>query len=346
MAPAPFFISVSRLGRWKECPRRYFLERRWEPTVGSTALILGSAYHKFLETFHGPGDASREDRLADGLDAFEDELAAKSGSLLDTLVFDGEAIEMSDADSFEAAKARGLLRAYAAHEAVRIDGRLGVLLGVEREFPARTEVPEADADEEYRGKFVRYDRDELGSLTLGIDDDGTPIILRGIWDGDRYDDDGARGVVEHKSTGDMQSIAQSNLLLDEQISAMCSAASRLWGHPCTSAAYNVLVKPRHKPRKNETPYEFEYRVQETVQLEPAKYFKRYVAKRSPAFIAAWEQETFEVCKLIRRGVQWGRNKATWGGPCGSCMFVDACAVWHDEKRREDVLKTMCVEVGK
>ena len=135
-----------------------------------------------------------------------------------------------------------------------------------------------------------------------------------------------------------------DLEVDEQVTAMCWAASKITGQPVTAAYYNVLVKPtwKAKPRGvEETPEDFEQRVRERIMDEAGRYFFRTSAITRPVAVQeAWQREVVqEVAPLMVAGIQYGRHKATWGGACRWCKFRPVCAVWHDEDARKAVLNS-------
>jgi len=315
-------ISASQLGTFKACPRLWYyqsklkLQPRYEEP--GNALRVGSAYHDALEQLHGPD--TKGDRLEAAIAAFEKTLVPASEAM--TFTLDDNEFEVNGVDDFEVARGRAVLRAYHAHEKVRVDGKLGVIDSVERGFP----------------NFKSHSEKEL--CTLGYFEGAygpVQVILCGRWDGQ---DGGA--VVEHKTAKDQNAITSADLILDEQVSAMCWAATRLLGTPILQAVYNVIVKPSYKPSprgKTETPAEFEARVLENVQSAPGRFFLRYSATRSPEALTHWAQEAVQVAEAMYKGPHWRRLKGSWDGPCRWCKFDEVCAVWYNEARREQLLKT-------
>lgn len=323
----PLFVSVSQLKRFKTCQRLWDFESRQKlvpkDASRSDALAFGSAIHDGLEHFHGPNGPA-EGRLAVALKALD-------GSLGDEVMQIGD-WDIPTVDPYERARVRGTMRAYAAYENRRSDWpAVGVLKSTERGFP--------DFDAAAAVKNA-----EIEKLTLGWvrDHEGgrVRVVLTGRWDG--YGTEQMDAVVEHKTMSSADAVRIEDLAIDEQVSGMCWAASRLYDRAVGDCVYNMIVKPswKAKPRgKEESPDEFEFRVAEQMLQETGKYFPRLHAVRTPEALEAWRESVLIAAEQMVSGKYTPALRGSWDGPCRPtrCNFHEVCASWHNQQRREALL---------
>jgi hypothetical protein len=314
------FLSASQIGRYKECGRYWMLDKREGlrrvQEDRDRALSVGSGIHEALEELHGPEGGG----LSKALEVWNHTMTANREK--DILVIAGQTVDLCQTDPYELAWGEGVIRAYDAYEKIRNDIPLGRIDAVERGFPA---------DVEKFGEKRNQEEEEL--LTLGTVMDHK-VIFAGRWDGDN---DGS--VVEHKTCANLSDIKPEDLVVDEQISGMCWAASKLWGKPVSSVVYNVIGKIKIKacPRgKFETPEQYAYRVATRIMESPGKYFERHHASRTQSFLKQWQADTLEVARAMLSGVCLPKNKASWRGPCRNCVFRPLCDTWDDKRKLSQV----------
>lgn len=304
------FVSVSQLAKFKKCPRQWSLEKarglRPIREERSEAQSMGTALHAGLEAFHR-GDGSDE-----VLKAFQVALEAEKR----LLVIDEQLLE--GVDPLDLHVGRALLRAYMAYEPYRMDEAIGVISHSEVGFPNNPE--------------------EEALLTLG--NVGTvPVVFCGRYDG--YDA-GREVVVEHKTVSSLSYIEPSDLVLDEQVSGMCWAASKLYNKRIGTVLYNILVKPRIKfqsrGNSTETYEQYEFRLFNHIISEPTRFFDRLRVERTPEFLADWRRSALDTAKHMIGGVDWPVLSASWGGPCRRCNFSQLCRVWHNQEMVDSLIR--------
>lgn len=314
-------VSTSQIKLAKACPRKWYLkyDRGLKPLLKEERedyLRKGDAIHQALEAYHSGKD----------IDAVH-EVIRKALKADDAFDFGGGFGAVPYTPLEEVAWALGFFNAYVAYDRVRKDVLLGKRVEVEREFPRD---------------------DEIEALTLGIahDKEGpVRVVLSGRWDG--FED---TSVVEHKTVSTLSHVTPDDLVLDEQVSAMCWAASRLKGFPVLDVVYNLLCKPQIKfrPQNNkalraENEHEYARRVFDHCLNAPGKFFERMQVSRTEEMLELWRKETLALVQFLLSNdpdTVWAANQGSWGGPCRNCVFHDLCAVWHLPARREQTMTAM------
>jgi len=304
-------VSVNQLRMVKACGRQWKVLKSGENDIGeeSDALhfVVGTATHEFLDKFH----------TGAGLEA---SLAAFRGKILRPPSPDPD-FYVDNLPDHEVERATALVLAYAAHEAVRLDGFGGL-----RE--AEVQFPRDDSDE------------EINRYTLGFvatcDGSEVRVVLCGRIDG--VANDGT--VLEHKTAKSLEVLDASDAAIDEQASAMLWAESRRRGEHADALTFNVLQKSAHKfqPRDNgETAHAFGARILAEMQASPARYFKRVQTLRTREQLGEWADSVVEIAHLMVNGPWIPARKGSWDGPCKRCKLRDACISWHDLDRRRAIL---------
>lgn len=308
-------VSNTQIKLAKQCPRKWHLRYG----LGLKPLAVeereeffrkGDVIHQALEIFHASGDLeAAQAKIRDVL------------RVLDAFDFGG-GTEVSFTAPGEQAWAMGFFNAYVAYERVRRDLDIGAGVDTEREFPKTDE--------------------ETERLTLGfidLPDETVQVVLGGKWDGYK---DGR--VVEHKTVATLSHVTPEDLVLDEQVSAMCWAASRLHDRPVLEVSYNLLCKPQikfqpqnQKALRNEDEHSYARRVFNHCLSAPGKFFERMTVTRTADALLHWQQEVVRLFRfLLTNDVYqvWGVNQGSWSGPCRNCPFHDLCAVWGTPSMRE------------
>lgn len=316
------WVSASQLAAWKACSRKWAFQSvdKLEPLAGpGRALAFGTAFHNALEALHAPGEQSPEDRLIMALAVWRAE--EDDGSWL----ADGQAID-GGAEPYFHGLGKGMTLAYAAHEARRIDHKLGQIDAVELAFPGKDPALKE-------------------RCTLGYTKDGTRVVLVGRLDGMGGVAANGPFVVEHKTAQSVDSVEPRDLVLDEQVTAMCFAASRIYDRPILSVCYNVVAKPQHKfqtrGHEHETVDDFALRLKDVMLDSPGRFFVRQWTHRTPAQVEEWRREVVDVvAPLMLSRVTWAARKGSWDGPCRNCPFLVLCEHHDDKARVENMKATM------
>ena len=331
-----FFVSASSLSLFKSCPRAWHLRHverlRPLPSLTLGPLGWGLAVHDALEHFHAP-DGSRKAAL----EAFDASVRDSTPSLY--VDADGWSDELVLESPYEAARLRGLVSAYMDHEPHRIDVTFDRVVATELVFPREEDLDTFTLgwiDLEDGMAFLCQPSFHSGRLAR--------VVLRGRLDGIVVVD-GELAVLEHKTASGRRHVTEEDLTLDEQVTAMCHAASLVCGEHIGRVVYNVLAKPtwKHGPRgRQETAREFEFRVREQVLDDVGRWLWRTASVfRDEDAIQSWQLEVLrEVAPAMLAGVRWARRKSTWGGPCRFCDYRPLCETWHDIDRREGTVRSM------
>lgn len=176
-----------------------------------------------------------------------------------------------DLDAFEEAKLRAMVAGYGCAWALRDV----TVLAVEREFALPLRNPDsgfASRDWRLAGKIDLIVRERTGAVT----------------------------VVEHKTTSDSAAPGtgyRQRLATDGQVQQYLAGAAAL-GYDATSVVYDVLSKPRLRPRDGETPEQFELRILADVAQEPSKYFQTVQLARDEALEARYRVDVWKLSQLI------------------------------------------------
>jgi hypothetical protein len=164
--------------------------------------------------------------------------------------------------------------------------------------------------------------------------------------------DGKTRVVEHKTTAEAIDSDADNywqkLAMDHQLSLYVLGAESL-GLPVDDCVYDVIRKPMLRPKlatpiedrktkkdgtlyanvreHDETPAEFQERLQEEIAADPARYFQRRAVPRMNSQIEDFMFDAWETARNIREQEIAGRAprnpEACWR--YGKCPYWDHCA---------------------
>lgn len=280
--PRSKLLTHSRLSAFRACQRlhRYKYEMGIRARVEADALRFGTLMHRGLEAWWlGHGD-------------LEAALAAVD----------------VEADPFDRAKARALLKGYHA----RWSDQDFEILGVEVEFRAPVLNP------------LTGRRSLLWQIGGKID----AIV--------RYRD-GRIAVVEHKTTSEDLTPGSSywlRLRMDAQVSIYFDGAASL-GHDVSECLYDVVGKPGLRPLQAnkkrdtpETPDEYEHRICEAIIADPNAYYGRAPVVRLERELVEARWDVWQLARAIRANQQHGhapRNPdacVRWGR---ACEFLEVCS---------------------
>jgi RecB family exonuclease len=156
------------------------------------------------------------------------------------------------------------------------------------------------------------------------------LVLGGKIDAVVRTPDGRVLIVEHKSTGEDPSPGSTyrlRLRMDPQISLYFDGAAAL-GWDAAGCLYDVLVKPRIRPGKTETPDQFRERLIDTISSAPDAYLQRFEVARLARDLDEAREDVWQVAALVRNSRREGvapRNADScirYGRPC---EFLPVCA---------------------
>lgn len=324
----PQLLTHSRMQEFKRCPRKhlYKYEMGVRRQREAQPLRLGSAVHLGLEVLGIDRDAEKAT------------VAATQGY---------EVLPIwckSDDDVYEwrieCETVRVLTAMYAWYwnrDGIPDDLRVAEIIENEKVFELPIVNPETGAPSTGTRKAGKRDK----------------IVLLG---------DGARCVMEHKTTGepidDPLSIYWLRLRIDDQISLYLMAANEQ-GHGCTDILYDVIHKPGLEPgratpiekrkftkegrlyanqrERDETPEEYGTRVQADIIERPDFYFRRRRIPRLESDINEFRQDLWNVHQSIlaaRANDRWYRNT----GACavmGRCEYLEVCHNGFDPNNLPD-----------
>lgn len=127
-------------------------------------------------------------------------------------------------------------------------------------------------------------------------------------------------LMEHKTASAMPD--EKSIKHDPQV------LNYLLAHPeVKGLIYNVLVKPRHKQKKDETEIDFQTRIEEELLSSSDKYFKRIVVLRDEATMRLAQHRNDEVATSIAFAKErnfWPQNPYACHKFGQTCEFYDVC----------------------
>ena len=248
-------LTKSRLAVARRCPREHkltFLDG-YRPVAEVSAFRFGNLVHGGLEQ-----------------------------------IYKGEPLSFpADADPWDLAKARPMLRGYQARWSMEDYG----ILGVEQEFETALVNPATKAE----SKSWRLG----GKLDAVVHERRTGRVL----------------LVEHKTSSQdisMGSPYWAKLKMDSQVSIYWAGAQSL-GYDVQGLIYDVLGKPRLRPlqatskrQKAETPEEFEARVTADIAENPDKYYQRGEVVRLETEMVDAMTDVWQLGQQLREAERLGR----------------------------------------
>ncbi len=136
-------------------------------------------------------------------------------------------------------------------------------------------------------------------------------------------------IIEHKTTSaslDQDGLYFRRLALDSQVSAYVSAAA-LAGIDVEGVIYDVIKKPLLKPKKGETPAQFEERICYDILEHPDAYYVRSVVKRAPQQLANDDANSLAYLRQIQAMEKAGffpQNPDSCADYFSACDYLDVC----------------------
>ncbi|MBI5499782.1 MAG: PD-(D/E)XK nuclease family protein [Deltaproteobacteria bacterium] len=305
-------LTFSSIETFSRCQHEYELryERLLVPADYSPALAIGAGFHRGIEVLHLRGT------LAGALAAASVEIeehAAKARAVLDDL----EAAALSESVRWDAAKTRGMVRAW--H-----DRYVG---------PATANgggVPYVDCDREAVEVELALEA-PLRNPTTGRP--SRSFLLGGRLDAvvrRRGATDSGWWLLETKTTSEALDSFVEAMRFSLQPSIYQTLAMEHLGDelgPPLGTMLDICVKPAVRPKKTETPTDFEQRVVETYAAEPDRYFARLAlpldeARRREAIQVAWR--TAEAIRSSLRHGFLAKAGPACRGAFGPCKYMRMC----------------------
>ncbi|MBN1772526.1 MAG: PD-(D/E)XK nuclease family protein [Deltaproteobacteria bacterium] len=312
--PAPRrVLTHSAMEAWSRCEVEYRLayEERLVPTAYPAALAVGTAVHAGVETLHlglPLPEAYRSAALA--LQRFLDR--ACSGAGTDTPA------DLERQLEFDMAKVRAMLAAWTDRYLVpAADGTHAV--DRDLDIVATEQVLEAPLVNPLTGRPSRSFR-----LAGKLD-----AIARRRGNGS----DGSY-VVELKTTGeDLDEFLEAMTVSAQPAVYQVLAESRFGaGHgQLPGTVLDIIRKPTIRPKKDESPAEFEQRAIEAYRSEPERFVRRVVLPPDPQLRREVMVNAWRIADGIRRAERYGyvsKKGPACRGAYGPCRYRPLC--WHGD----------------
>jgi len=170
---------------------------------------------------------------------------------------------------------------------------------------------------------------------------GRTTRLRGKRDGEYSGDSrGVPGVylfeTKTKGTIDTGTLVDT-VILDLQLGIYSHAIRQDYQMPCLGAIYNVVRRPRMKPKAKQTILEFRKTLEDHIQGDTDHYFKRIPIRYSESDYRNWMVEFTAMMDEIDMWTQGGphfRNSGSCTTAYGSCPYLTLCSSGNDDRYKQ------------
>lgn len=136
---------------------------------------------------------------------------------------------------------------------------------------------------------------------------------------DPWGERGTRGMVENKTTGQMDANYFARLPLDHQILGYVWLLEPHWGR-MGFIVYNVAQKSRLRQKNGESFNQFCARIEEDYRLDPTKYFYREKVEFSWKTVKAFVGELVDFVGEV----EFHQKRGIWGMATNQCTIRGAC----------------------